>query len=284
MEVHMRLIPLWAGAIPLFAAASAQAQFITPTEGTRSVSATVIAKDDGITNVNESDSLRTYGFEDFNESLELRARDFPQYDDTHSHADSNGSGTETSSITASSISAEVSASANGTTQSALSRGYATGNADFYLTFQLNRFARYTVAGDATADTTANVYGGSTALVYIASLTTGAPVLSIDIGNTDADSVRRKGWLFPGPFTLQGDVSALVDAKAGTAGTASSWWKMDIKFFCPSDYDTNGTVNLADRDAFLNAWNAGSLDADADGNGVVNSTDRTTFLLAYGAGC
>ncbi|WP_163993122.1 GC-type dockerin domain-anchored protein [Pyxidicoccus caerfyrddinensis] len=282
----MRHIPLWAGAVPLFAATSAfaQAQFITPSEGTRSVSATVIAKDDGVTNVNEEDSRRTYGFEDFNESLVLKASDFPQYDDTHSHADSNGSGTETSSITGSSISAEVTASANGTTQSALSRGYATGNADFYLTFQLNRYARYVVAGDATADTTANVYGGSASLVYIASLTTGVPVLSIDIGNTDADSVRRKGWLFPGPFTLQGDVSALVDAKAGTAGTATAWWKMDIRFYCPSDYDTNGTVNLADRDAFLNAWNAGSLDADADGNGVVNSTDRTTFLLAYGAGC
>ncbi|MBN8233173.1 hypothetical protein JYK02_37235 [Corallococcus macrosporus] len=281
----MRRIHMLAGAVPLFAATSAlaQAQFITPSEGTRSVSATVIAKDAGITNVNASDSRRTNGFEDFNESLELKASKQPQYDDTHSHADSNGSGTETSSITSSRISAEVRATANGWTQ-ATGRGYATGNADFYLTFQLNRFARYAVSGDATADTTAGVYGGSTSLVYIASLTTGEPVLSIDIGNTDSGSVRRKGWLFPGPFTLQGDVSALVDAREGTAGTATSWWKMDIQFFCPADYDTSGTVNQADRDAFLNAWNAGSLDADADSNGVVNSTDRTTFLLAYGSGC
>jgi hypothetical protein len=76
----------------------------------------------------------------------------------------------------------------------------------------------------------------------------------------------------------------VDANQGTAGTATSWWNMSIRFFCPSDYDTNGTVNSADRDAFLNAWNAGSLNADTDGNGVVNSTDRTTFLLAHGSGC
>lgn len=282
----MRRIPLLAGAIPLFAATSAfaQTQFITPTEGTRSVSATVIAKDDGITNVNASDTRRTTGFADFNESLVLKASEQPQYDDTHSHADANGSGTQTSSITASSITAQVSASANGTTQSALSRGYATGNADFYLTFQLSRFARYSVAADAGADTTANVYGGSTALVHIASLTTGVPVLSVDIGNTDADSVRRKGWLSPGPFTLQGDVSALVEAKQGTAGTATAWWNMSIRFFCPSDYDTSGTVNVADRDAFLSAWNARSLNADTDGNGVVNDTDRTTFLLAYGSGC
>lgn len=278
----MRLIPLWAGAIPLFAAASAQAQFLTPIEGTRSVSATITATD-SVTNISSSDTRRTDSFQDFDESLALNASADPRYDDTHSHVDANGSGTETSSITGSRISASVSATADGTSQVSGGRGYATGNADFYLTFQVNRFARYVVAGDARADAAAS-YGGSTALVYIASLTTGVPVLSIDIGNTDADSVRRRGWVFPGQYTLQGDVSALVDSKNNATGTASSSWSMDFQLFCPSDYDVNGVVNSADRDAFLNAYNAGSLDADADGNGVVNDTDRTTFLLAYGSGC
>ncbi|WP_164019677.1 GC-type dockerin domain-anchored protein [Pyxidicoccus trucidator] len=279
----MRHIPLWAGAIPLFAAASAHAQFITPVEGTRSVSANISATDNG-TNIVDSDTRRTDGFEDFSECLELKASTSPQYDDTHSHVDANGSGTETSKITGSRITASVSATAEGVSQTSSARGYATGNADFYLTFQVNRFARYTVAGDANAASVGNSYGGSAALVHIASLTTGVPVLSIDIGNTDSDSVRRRGWVNAGPYTLQGDVSALVDAKNNLSGTASASWTMDFQLFCPSDYDVNGTVNTADRDAFLSAWNAGSLDADADGNGTVNATDRTTFLLAYGAGC
>ncbi|MFP2927574.1 GC-type dockerin domain-anchored protein [Pyxidicoccus sp. 3LG] len=284
----MRHIPLWAGAIPLFAAASAHAQFITPIEGTRSVSATISATFSG-QNIVHEDTRRTYDFEDFTHGIVLKASDDPQYDDTHTHVDANGSGTETSRITGSRITASVSATAEGLAVVSTARGYATGNADFYLTFHINRLARYVAAGDATADSNAGssypLFGGAASLVHIANLDTGEPVISIDIGNTATDSVRRRGWVNAGPYTLQGDVSALVDARNnGGAATSSATWDLDFQLFCPADYDANGTVNTADRDAFLNAWNAGSLDADVNGNHSVDATDRTTYLIAYGAGC
>ncbi|MFP2910460.1 GC-type dockerin domain-anchored protein [Pyxidicoccus sp. 3LFB2] len=283
----MRHVPLWAGAIPLFAAASAHAQFLTPVEGTRSVSAHISATDDG-TNIVDSGTRSTSGFENFCENLVLKASTSPQYDDTHSHVDAQGAGTETSKITGSRITASVSATAQGVAQTSTARGYATGNADFYLTFKVNRFARYTVAGDAQATANASAgstsFGGSTALVHIAGLTSDVPVLSIDIGNTDSDTVRRRGWVKAGEYTLQGDASALVDANDHRSGTASASWTLDLQLFCPSDYDVSGTVNDADRDAFLNAWNAGSLDADTDGNGTVDVTDRTLFLQAHDTGC
>jgi hypothetical protein len=277
----MRHIPLWAGAIPLFAAASAHAQFITPVEGTRSVTATLSAVDP-VTHVVHSDTRRTDGFEDFNESRVLNAN--TRYEGSPSRVDANGSGTQTSTITGSRIQASVTAFAEGVSLDSAARGYATGNADFYLTFHLHRLARFVVAGDARADSSGQAHGGSASLVHIANLDSGTPVISIDIGNTATDSVRRRGWVPAGPYTLQGDVSALVDARDSLDGTAFASWALDLQLFCPADYDANGTVNTPDRDAFLNAWNAGSLDADVDGNGTVDATDRTTYLLAFSAGC
>lgn len=277
----MRRISLWAGAIPLFAASAASAQFITPVEGTRSVTATISAVDP-VTNVVNDDTRRTYGFEDFNESRVLRAN--TRYAGSPSRVDANGSGTETSSITGSRIQASVTAFAEGVSLDSSARGYATGNADFYLTFHVSRLARYVAAGDARADSSGPAWGGSASLVHIANIDSGVPVISIDIGHTSADSVRRRGWVPAGPYTLQGDVSALVDARDSLTGTAFASWTLDFQLFCPADYDTNGAVNTTDRDAFLNAWNAGSLDADINGNGAVDTGDRTAYLLAFSAGC
>jgi hypothetical protein len=279
----MRSITLWAGAIPLFAAAAAQAQLITPVEGTRSVSATISATDSG-TNIVHDDTRRTDGFAEFDEDLVLKASNDPRYDDTHSHVEANGSGTQTSSITGSRITASLSATAEGAAQISSGRGYATGNAEFYLTFQVNQLARYMVAADAQADGAGTAFGGGSALVYIAHFDGGMPILSLDVGSSATDSVRGRGWVAAGTYRLQGDTSALVDARINVAGTASASWSADVQFFCGADYNVNGAVTTADRDAFLQAWSAGRQDADVDGNGTVNATDRTLYLTAFNQGC
>ncbi|NMO16152.1 hypothetical protein HPC49_10685 [Pyxidicoccus fallax] len=240
-----------------------------------------------MTNVVNADTRRTYGFEDFDHAINLRAN--TRYAGSPSRVDANGSGTETSSITGSRIQASVTAFAEGVAEAPGARGYATGNADFYLTFQLARRVRYVVSGDGQAysdaqSTSGGSRGGSASLLYIANLESGVPLLSIDIGNTDADSVQRRGWAPAGPYTLQGDVSALVEAKDVYSASAFASWNLDFQAFCAADYDTNGSVNALDRDAFLNAWNARSLEADIDGNRTVDTADRTMFLLAFGSGC
>ncbi|TSC22688.1 GC-type dockerin domain-anchored protein [Corallococcus sp. Z5C101001] len=281
----MRFMSLCLGAVPLFVATAANAQTITPIEGSRSVSASISAVD-AVTNVVQSDSRGTNGFAAFNESLSFHAN--TQYEGSRSRVDANASGTQQSTITASRITASVSTSAEGVALDRSARGQGVGNADFYLTFEVNRRARYVVTGNAQATSNASNggtrFGGSTALLYIANLESGIPVLSIDIGDSDSDSVSRTGWMPAGPYTLQGDVSALVDANGRFSGTASASWALDLKLFCASDFDANGVVNAADSTAFLSAWSAGLLTADIDGNGVINTADRDVFQLAYGRGC
>ncbi|MBJ6762078.1 hypothetical protein JGU66_14995 [Myxococcaceae bacterium JPH2] len=282
----MRLVSMCVGALPLVVATAAQAQVITPVQGSRSVSAGISAVD-AITNVVHSDSHGTTGFAPFSDSIVLKAN--TQYEDSKSRVDADGSGTGQSTIGASRITASVSATARGVAMDPSARGQGQGNADFYLTFNVNRVSRYVVSGSAQAASDAYIgayqFGGSTALLYIADITATRPILSLDIGNLDGeDSSTRTGWIPAGQYTLQGDVSALVDAQGQGNGSASASWSLDLQLFCPSDYDVNGTVNLADRTAFLNAWQAGQLAADVDGNGTVDATDRTLFLSAYNTGC
>lgn len=53
--------------------------------------------------------------------------------------------------------------------------------------------------------------------------------------------------------------------------------------CPVDFDGNGTPDINDVFAFLNAFFAASLQCDYDGNGL-DTTDIFNFLNAFFAGC
>ncbi|MCP3164279.1 hypothetical protein LZ199_15390 [Myxococcus sp. QH3KD-4-1] len=280
----MRLSLLWAGAVPLMFATSAEAQRITPIEGSRSVSASISAVD-AVTHVVDSDSRNTTAFAPFNEHIALDAN--TQYEGSPSRVDAKGSGTQSSRITDRQIEASVSASAEGLSNDSSARGQGTGNADMYLTFELNRRARYVVTARATATSTASTsgqpFGGVSSLLYIANMESGTSVLSIDISGGETESLSQTGWMPAGPYTFQGDVSALVDARQGH-GTVSGSWAVNLRLFCASDFNANGVVDSTDRAAFLNAWNAGNATADIDGNGVVNRADHDVFMLAHGRGC
>lgn len=281
----MRLSLLWAGAVPLFFATSAEAQRITPIEGSRSVSASISAVD-AVTNVVDSDSRRTEAFAPFNDVIVLDAN--TQYPGSPSRVNAKGSGAQNSLITDRQIQASISASAEGLANDASARGQGVGNADMYLTFELNRRARYVLTADAAASSTATTsgqpFGGVSSLLYIANLESGTPVLSIDISGGEVASESKVGWMPAGPYTFQGDVSALVDARVQANGKASGSWSVNLRLFCASDFNANGVVDGADRAAFLSAWNAGNPTADIDGNGVVNRADHDVFMLAHGRGC
>jgi|GEM_PF-2945057 len=54
--------------------------------------------------------------------------------------------------------------------------------------------------------------------------------------------------------------------------------------CPSDFNSDGTVNTLDVLAFLNAWSAQDPSADFNGDGTVNTLDVLAFLNAWTSGC
>jgi hypothetical protein len=54
--------------------------------------------------------------------------------------------------------------------------------------------------------------------------------------------------------------------------------------CPADMFPDGSLNVIDFSAFLNAFASGDLRADMDGNCVLNVLDFGGFLNAFAAGC
>lgn len=54
--------------------------------------------------------------------------------------------------------------------------------------------------------------------------------------------------------------------------------------CPSDFNSDGTVNTIDVLMFLNAWNAQAPEGDFNGDGNINTLDVLAFLNAWTAGC
>ncbi|MFY2561178.1 hypothetical protein ACN469_26485 [Corallococcus terminator] len=283
----MRLSLLWAaGAVPLLFATSAEAQRITPIEGSRSVSASISAVD-AVTHVVDSDSRRTEAFAPFNESLLLDAN--TQYEGSPSRVHAKGHGYQFSRITDQRIEASVNASAEGLADDSSARGQGMGNTDMYLTFELNRRARYLLTAEAratlTASTSGQPLGGVSSLLHIANLESGTPVLSFDISAGEEASVSQQlGWMPAGPYTFQGDVSALVDARGQGHARGTGSWSVDLRLYCAADFNVNGVVDVMDGAFFDIYWNGGRAEADIDGNGVVNRADYDVFLLAYGRGC
>ena len=66
--------------------------------------------------------------------------------------------------------------------------------------------------------------------------------------------------------------------------APSVFGLDILFWCPGDWNGDGTINTLDVLAFLNDWAAGDEAADINGDEVVNTLDVLAFLNAWTAGC
>lgn len=54
--------------------------------------------------------------------------------------------------------------------------------------------------------------------------------------------------------------------------------------CPGDFDNDGFISGADFDLYVQAFEAGDLDADHDGDGFVNGNDFDQYVLTFEQGC
>lgn len=74
-------------------------------------------------------------------------------------------------------------------------------------------------------------------------------------------------------------------RIGVPGTQALLWTRPIKALCPADITGDGTVNVSDLLAVINAWGpcpkGGVCPADITGDGTVNVSDLLAVINAWG---
>lgn len=123
---------------------------------------------------------------------------------------------------------------------------------------------------------------SWASAWLRKVGAGSNIAGLDVFGDDDGGVTKTTWLQVGDYEVHGDATCGAFGTYGTDDDSTCILNASVRFFHEADYDADGHVNLADRTAFLAAYNAGSLAADFNGNGVLTKADRTQFLASWNA--
>lgn len=94
-----------------------------------------------------------------------------------------------------------------------------------------------------------------------------------------DTLTISGDLLTSGALFVLDPSAIPGTRFGTFSMTAT-----LSVTCPSDFDGSGFVDTDDFDAFIRAFEAGTVDADFDGSGFVDTDDFDAFVRAFEAGC
>lgn len=165
--------------------------------------------------------------------------------------------------------------------------------DQTTTFQVTSPVRISITASMDTDTD---FGTPTSeLDASASVTLTGPSGTLFEVSSSAPEVaygEAKLWLQPGTYTLtvHGEANVTADQYTNPQDPYAEWQQATVELgatlhsFCPADFDANGVVDQADKDAFMVEWNARTPEADFDGNGRVNNRDRRRFNRAFNGGC
>jgi hypothetical protein len=111
-----------------------------------------------------------------------------------------------------------------------------------------------------------------------------------IAHTDGVCKTNFEVLFTPEYTATYYVYAIMENGEIQCGDRNRYWT-EIKLAaggcpgdCVSDFDDSGFVDTDDFDAFVRAFEAGTLDADVDATGFVDTDDFDFFVRAFEAGC
>ncbi len=121
---------------------------------------------------------------------------------------------------------------------------------------------------------------SWALASLRKVGASGSILSLQVFGDDDGGIGTTTWLQVGSYELSGEGNCGAFGTYGTDDDSTCVLNTSVEFFHEADYNADGQVDLADRTAFLSAYNAGSLAADFTGNGVVSKADRTQFLASW----
>lgn len=93
-----------------------------------------------------------------------------------------------------------------------------------------------------------------------------------------DDTQFVGWLYAGTYS----VSAFFESSAFYGMPSAGELSLSFRVYDKTDFNVDGSVNSADKDAFLVQYRARSAAADYNGDGVTNSRDRSAFIADWRA--
>ncbi|MBL8694999.1 MAG: hypothetical protein JNJ88_12970 [Planctomycetes bacterium] len=123
---------------------------------------------------------------------------------------------------------------------------------------------------------------SWAFAYVKKVGAGPNILSLDVFGNDDGGAAKTTWLQVGNYEFYAEGNCGAFGTYGTSDDSTCVVDVKIRLFHEADYNASGGVDLADRSAFLAAYNAGSLNADFNGDGVLSKADRHGFLASWNA--
>lgn len=105
---------------------------------------------------------------------------------------------------------------------------------------------------------------------------GSTIAGFGVQGQGQDDTEFVGWLYAGTYAVNADFIASAIVGVPSAGELG----LSFRIYHKTDYNTDGAINNADRNAFLAAYNLGSPAADYNGDGVVNVNDRKRFIADW----
>ncbi|MCA9311652.1 MAG: hypothetical protein KDA21_10635, partial [Phycisphaerales bacterium] len=93
-----------------------------------------------------------------------------------------------------------------------------------------------------------------------------------------DDEHYVGWLYAGTYAVSADFTASAAAFIPSAGELS----LSFRIYHKTDFNTDGTIDVNDKEAFLDEFRARTAAADYNGDGVTNRDDRVSFIADWRA--
>lgn len=104
------------------------------------------------------------------------------------------------------------------------------------------------------------------------------IASYGVQGDGSDSERFVGWLYAGTYRVNADFIASAGQNSPSAGELT----LSLRIYDKTDFNTDGVINTADRDAFLVQYRARTAAADYNRDGVTNRADRDSFIADWRA--
>jgi hypothetical protein len=111
------------------------------------------------------------------------------------------------------------------------------------------------------------------------------VLSADVDG----EVEWRSWVAAGPVQLNAALYAEVFASRWLDSFdppewTENWLELELRSFCPGDFNCDEAVDGADAAEYRAAWLASDSAADVNDDGLVDQLDADLFRRAYRLGC
>lgn len=151
---------------------------------------------------------------------------------------------------------------------------AGGNNVFESQFEVARRVRYRMSLDIQT----SLEGYSVVTGYMVGPQ--GPFFSLQVFGGDDEGRFESGWLQVGSYNVDLELDAGILLTHGESEACTTTTDFELEIFDAADFDMDEDVDRDDRQAFRQAFAAGSPNADVDGDGDTDGRDRRLFMRAW----